>query len=522
MILPSVTRRGFTAGAFLGTVALLGTRASRAAMAQADPFTLGVASGDPRPDGILLWTRLAPSPLAPDGGMEPMPVPVRWEISADESFRAPRSGTAVADPAWGHSVHVEVEGLVPDRAYFYRFIAGGVVSPVGRTRTAPAADAMPERLRIAFASCQHYEAGHYAAYRHMVEDAPDLIVFLGDYIYEGNPGDRGVRRHQNPEPRDLAGYRARYATYKSDPLLQSAHHAAPWILTWDDHEVQDNYVGDSDKFQRDPAAFLKRRAAAYQAYYEHMPLRPAAKPKGAAMRLYRTVDWGALAQFQVIDDRQYRDLPPCQPTDLIANGKATVGLVRDCPERHLASRSLLGQAQEQWLLDRLGDTQARWNLLAQQTLMKSQLRIPFEHQEQGPSVYNSDAWDGYTAARDRVVRRWRDARTPNPVVLSGDIHSFVAGDHFDPDDPKRIVASEFVGGSVSSGARDTTLKQNAANNPGFHFAENQIRGYGRMDLTRERCDVAFRGLADVRDPKSAVTDIARFTVESDRGGMQIS
>ncbi|UZK67682.1 alkaline phosphatase D family protein [Sphingomonas sp. M1-B02] len=521
MTLPPLSRRSFTAAAFIGTASLLGTRELRAAMAQAYPFTLGVASGDPRPDGVVLWTRLAPDPLASHGGMDPVAVPVRWEISADESFRAPRSGTIVAEPAWGHSVHAEIEGLAPDRTYFYRFIAGGVASPVGRTRTAPAADAMPGRLRIAFASCQHYEAGHYAAYRHMVADEPDLIIFLGDYIYEGKPGDRGVRRHQNAEPRDLAGYRARYATYKGDPLLQAAHHAAPWVMTWDDHEVEDNYGGDSNKFQHDPAAFLARRAAAYQAYFEHMPLRRAATPKGAAMRLYRTVDWGRLAQFQVIDDRQYRDLPPCQPADLIANRKPTVGLIRDCPERHRADRSLLGQAQERWLLDRLQDTRARWNLLSQQTLMKSQLRIPFDDAEQGPSVYNSDSWDGYTAARDRVLRRWRDAGTPNPIVLSGDIHSFVAGDHFDPDKHDRIIASEFVGGSLTSGARDTMLKQNAANNPGFHFAENQVRGYARMDLTPGRCDVAFRGLSEVRDPLSAASDIARFTVENGQAGMKL-
>lgn len=520
MVQPPISRRSFAGAALIGTLSLLGTRESRALLAGSNPFTLGVASGDPRPDGVVLWTRLATFPLAPDGGMGTVPVQVRWEVSPDESFRAPRHGIAIAEPAWGHSVHVEVDGLAPDQSYFYRFIAGGIASPVGRTRTAPAAGALPDRLRVAFASCQHYEAGHYAAYRHMVQDAPDLILFLGDYIYEGNPGNRGVRRHQNPEPKDLAGYRARYATYKSDPLLKAAHEAAPWVMTWDDHEVQDNYAGDQDKFLDGGAAFLKRRAAAYQAYYEHMPLRAAARPQGAKMRLYRTVDWGGLAQFQVIDDRQYRDPAPCQPSDLAARGAATIGLRGECPERHRANRTLLGQAQERWLLDRLAETGARWNLLAQQTLMKSQLRIPFDRPEEGPSVYNTDSWDGYAAARERVVRRWRDAGTANPLVLSGDIHSFVAGDHFDPDDPSRVVASEFVGGSISSGARDTMLKQNAANNPGFHFAENQVRGYGRMDLSAARCEVSFRGLVDVRDPNSGVTDLARFTVESGRTGIQ--
>jgi alkaline phosphatase D len=521
MTSPRLTRREFgAAAAMLGTTGLLGTRGLRAAIGGRDPFALGIASGDPRHDGVVLWTRLAPSPLDPDGGMGPAAVPVRWEISSDERFSASRNGTVIADPAWGHSVHVEVAGLAPARTYYYRFIAGGVVSPIGRTRTAPAPGAKVDRLRLAFASCQHYEAGHYAAYRHMVEDDPELVVFLGDYIYEGDPGTRGVRRHLNPEPRDLAGYRIRYATYKSDPLLQSAHHAAPWITTWDDHEVEDNYTGDRDKRSGDRAAFLRRRAAAYRAYYEHMPLRASARPEGPAMRLHRTIDWGGLAQFQVIDDRQYRDAPPCQPAGAAARGLPTTGLTRDCPERHVGSRTMLGGAQEAWLLRRLAETRARWNLLAQQTLMKSQLRIPFDHPEEGPSVYNTDSWDGYPAARDRVVRRWREARTSNPLVLGGDIHAFVAGDHFDPDDPKRTIASEFVGGSISSGARDTAIKQSAAANPGFRFAENQIRGYGRMDLSPERCSVAFRGLADVRDPQSAVRDLARFTVESGRPGIE--
>lgn len=517
----TVTRRTFTQAAMLGSAALIGTGRLRAAFGGADPFTLGVASGDPANDGVVLWTRLAPRPLDPDGGLPPHAIPVRWEISADEHFRAPLHGMAMAEPDWGYSVHVEVGQLAPARPYFYRFIVDGIASPVGRTRTAPAPAAMPDRLRFAFSACQHYEAGHYAAHRHIADEDPDLVVFLGDYIYEGNPGANGVRRHLNPEPVDLAGYRVRYATYKRDPLLQAAHHAAPWITTWDDHEVQDNYAGIHDKRNGDPARFLRRRAAAYQAYYEHLPLRAAQRPRNGAARLYRSIDWGGLAQFQVIDDRQYRDPPPCQPEGTIAQHLTTVGLRPDCPERRDPRRTMLGAAQERWLDARLGDTRARWNFLTQQTLMKSEFRIP-PGTGGPPSVYNTDSWDGYAAARDRIVRRWRDARTPNPVVLSGDIHAFIAGDHQDPDDPARIVASEFVGGSISSGAGDTTLKQSTARNPLFHFAENQVRGYSRVELTRDRCDVTFRGLDDVRDPASAVRDLARFTIENGRRGMQLA
>jgi alkaline phosphatase D len=514
------TRRQFGAAITCLSAGLLLESPLRAALGGRDPFTLGVASGEPAPDGMVLWTRLAPDPLAPGGGMPPARVPVTWEIAEDERFTKPVRGTAIAEPAWGHSVHVEVRGLRPGRRYFYRFITGGIASPVGRTRTAPAPGSAVDRLRLAFASCQHYEAGHYAAYRHIVADDPDVILFLGDYIYEGNPGNNGVRRHLNPEPVDLDGYRARYATYKLDPLLQAAHIAAPWITTWDDHEVQDNYTGARDKRYGDPAAFARRRAAAYQAYYEHMPLRAASRPRGDAMRLYRAFGWGDLARFQILDDRQYRDTAPCQPDDLPGSGRETIGLRPDCAERHDARRTMLGREQMRWLDSDLAGSRAKWNLLGQQTLMMPFRRIPNNDPALPPSVYNMDAWDGFTPARDHIQRRWRDAKVSNPVVLSGDIHSFVAGDHFDPDDPRRIIASEFVGGSISSGARDKTLKAGAAQNPGFHFAENQVRGYGRLDLTPGACEVALRGLTDVRDPTSDVRDLARFAVEAGRPGVQ--
>ena len=236
-------------------------------------FTLGVASGDPSPDGMVLWTRLVPRPLEAGGGMPSNPIHVRWQVAEDERFaRIVRSGTAAALPESAHSVHVEVSGLRPARTYYYRFIAARQSSPVGRTRTAPAMGAAVDRLRFCFGSCQKYEAGHYAAWRHVVAEDPDLIIFLGDYIYEGAPADGGVRRHLDPEPMDVAGYRTRYATYKLDPLLQAAHAAAPWISTWDDHEVANDYAGDLDEKNGDRGTFLKRRAAAYQVYWEHMPL----------------------------------------------------------------------------------------------------------------------------------------------------------------------------------------------------------------------------------------------------------
>lgn len=514
-----LSRREWLAGA-IAAPALLGIGARTDAAPAENPFTLGVASGDPVADGVVLWTRLAPRPLQGDGGMPPDDVPLRWEVAEDARFaRLARSGKARAEARWGHSVHVEVTGLAPGRRYFYRFIAGGIASPVGRTRTAPAPGSAVERLRICYGSCQKYEAGHYAAWRHAVEDDPDLILFLGDYIYEGAPAPGGVRLHLNPEPSDLPGYRVRYATYKLDALLQAAHAAAPWAMTWDDHEVANDYADDLDEHNGDPASFLRRRAAAYQAYWEHMPLRRRAMPQGAAMRLYRTLDWGRLAQFQIVDDRQYRSGHPCQPPELLPAHEKYLPLVADCAERHDPARTILGRAQEAWLHEALGSSGARWNLLVQQTLMTSYARLDAAHPGQGARLYSVDTWGGYPAARERILRRWRDARTPNPLVLSGDIHAFAAADMTDPDDAGRILASEFVGGSITSLFHDATFKRSTLMNPGFRFAENEVRGYGRVDLTERRCEIAFRGLADARDPASPISTLASFVVEAGRPGL---
>ncbi|HSC05549.1 MAG TPA: alkaline phosphatase D family protein, partial [Steroidobacteraceae bacterium] len=282
-------------------------RAPAQARFERDPFSLGVASGYPSAEGMVLWTRLAPDPLAPDGGMPPSAVPVTWEVSRDEQFHGVASrGVAYAEPDWAHSVHVEVQGLEPAREYWYRFSAGGARSRVGRTHTAPASGARVERLRVAVASCQQYEHGYYAAYRHIVADDPDLIVHVGDYIYELTWGKDLVRHHGSGECYTLADYRARYALYRSDPDLAAAHAACPWLLTWDDHEVDNDYAGDSSEEADDPELFHARRAAAYRAYYEHMPLPRRAAPAGAAMRLYTSLPFGNLLNLHLLDERQYR------------------------------------------------------------------------------------------------------------------------------------------------------------------------------------------------------------------------
>ncbi|HEY9447976.1 MAG TPA: alkaline phosphatase D family protein, partial [Burkholderiales bacterium] len=361
-----ISRRHFLAAA-CGAAVL--PRLLYARGAREYPYALGVASGYPHAGGFTLWTRLA----LQGGDMPPVAVPVTWEVAADERFcEIVRHGVAQAAPAWGHSVHVDVDGLQPARWYWYRFVAQGERSPTGRTRTAPARGS-DAALRLAFASCQQYEQGYYAAYRHMAREALELVVHLGDYIYESSWGRNHVRAHGTPEPRTLEDYRNRYALYKSDVDLQAAHAAFPWLVTWDDHEVSNDYANDRSQLLEERNTFLARRAAAYQAYYEHMPLPAWARPRGADMQLYASVTYGELAQFQVLDARQYRSHQAC-PRAERGGGNSVDGAL--CPERLDPALSLLGTAQERWLDESLRRSPARWNIIAQQTLMAQADRHP--------------------------------------------------------------------------------------------------------------------------------------------------
>ena len=471
------------------------------------PFGLGVASGEPTPDGMVLWTRLVTRPQEIGGGMTPAPVAVRWEITEDEGLRrVVARGRTLARAEAGHSVHVEVRGLRPGRAYWYRFIAGGHSSPVGRTRTTPAPGATVDRLKLAYASCQKFSAGYFSAHAALAAEAPDLVLFLGDYIYEEAHTGKGVRAHPVAEPTDLAGYRHRYAWYKADTDLQAAHAAAPWMVTWDDHEVANDYGDDQDRTNPDPAVFLKRRAAAYQAFYENMPLRRTQRPVGPDMLLYRSRGWGDLARVQMLDTRQYRNHRTC---DAVSDGKR---IPLDCPERSDPARSLLGKDQERWLQDDFRASRARWNLMGQQYLMEQLItRL---------GRVGNDGWDGYVASRRRVLEGWRDARVSNPVVLGGDIHCFFAGDlALTPDGPP--VASEFVGGSISSlGAEASDIRLLLAANRRLTFGEGETRGYGRVDLTPKTCTVTFRGVENALVAKSTVRDLAKFVVEDGQAGVK--
>ena len=475
----------------------------------ADPFSLGVASGDPTPDGVVLWTRLAPRPLEPGGGMRPEPVEVTWVVADDEALtKVVAAGTAVANPAWGHSVHVEVSGLRPDRWYFYQFRAGGVESPKGRTRTMPAASSLPERLRFAFASCQNFESGHYTAYQHMAREDLDLVVHLGDYIYEGAAHRGRPRLHNGGEIFTLEDYRLRYALYKSDPALRAAHAMAPWIVTWDDHEVANNYAGDIPEKPASRDEFLRRRAAAYQAYFEMMPLRRAQLPSGPDLLLFRALDFGRLATFHVLDTRQYRTDQPQgdgrkPPSPVLLDPRGT----------------LLGERQRAWLDAGLERSPAAWNVLAQQVMMA---RVDLAR---GPDVLHSmDQWPGYEFERRRVLRHFRDRRVKNPVVITGDIHSNWANElvqDFDrPDGPP--VGVEFVGTSISSGGdgaiEPANTKELLAENPFVKYRNNE-RGYVRCEVTPVAWRTDFRTVPFVERPGAPINTRASFVVESGRAAL---
>ena len=508
-----LSRRSFLAAAAAAVGGLHGCSASNVGSPRfsVNPFQLGIASGDPAPDGAVLWTRLTPRLLEPDGGMTREAVEVTWTLAENEHFSTGvRSGTALALPELAHSVHVEISGLAPDRPYWYRFTAGGQQSETGRTRTLPALGAMPGRVRFALASCQSYEAGLFTAYEHMLKEDVDFVFHVGDYIYETVVKIKVFRQHPGGECMTLNDYRSRYALYKADPALRAMHAAVPWMVTPDDHEVDNNYANAiSEELNVKPEDFLIRRAAAYQAYYEHQPLRRMSVPKGPDMLLYRRVPWGRLADFHILDTRQYRSDQPCGD-----------GNKPPCPESLAPSQTIMGTAQRDWLFDGLKASGAAWNVLAQQVMMARVDR------KAGEGVaYSMDQWPGYEMERRRVLKHFHDAKVKNPIVLSGDIHSNWANDliaDFDDLDSK-IVASEFVGTSITSGGdglqAPKTLQQTYAENPFVRF-HNAERGYVLCEATGKEWRTDYRTVPYVVKPGAPLNTRASFIVESGRFGLK--
>jgi alkaline phosphatase D len=482
----------------------------------ASAFSLGVASGDPLPDSVLLWTRLAPDPMN-GGGMPQRPVDVQWQVASDEGFtKIAASGTSQAVPALGHSVHADAQGLQPATGYFYRFRVGNAISPVGRTRTAPKAGANLAQLRFAVANCQNYAAGYWPAYTHLSEESLDLVLHVGDYIYEYAPAAGDVRKHSAVSNSALGrcvtleDYRNRYGQYKSDAALRAAHAAFPWVLTWDDHEVQNDYANlveqpmDAGALRESAAAFALHRAAAYQAYYEHQPIRATLRPGSPDLKIYRRFGFGSLATLNVLDTRQYRTPHPCGQQDF---GPASCGADN-------TTGTLTGAAQEAWLREGLRSSRTAWDIVAQQTLMTQ-----VKGRLGDARLILVDQNDGYGPYRTRIMQML--AERPSPVVLSGDIHSSWVSDlRVDFDRPETpAIAAEFCTTSISSDFKEELEPLVRAQLPTAapqvrHFSGAK-RGYTRHTVTPEtwRCD--YRVVADVKHgPSSPVSTESSWVVEA--------
>jgi alkaline phosphatase D len=469
----------------------------------------------------VLWTRLHTDAGKVDEWSD---LALRWEIADDAAFRKNvRTGQALALSALNHSVHVEVDGLRPDRWYHYRFMLAGAVSPTGRTRTLPSPGAAVNSLRLAFASCQKWEDGYFTAWRHLRADDPDLVLFLGDYIYEYPANAAKLRVPAGGWVLGLDDYRARYAQYRSDPHLQAMHASCPWLPVWDDHEVQNDYAGtQAGNSKAAPGGFQRRRAAAYQAYYENMPLPASALTqgmvgleKGAELRLYSSFQIGRLARIYMLDGRQYRD----PQVGAISGGSGLVDPTL-CAQWDAPQRSYLGAVQEQWLSSQLSMPQAltsSWNILGQQTLFG---KLAYKGRK-GERQWN-DGWDGYAAARRRLTDALQDGNTPNPVILGGDTHEnwvgHVLADYSRPD--SRRVGVEFCGTSITSGSGAKEVSALLAANPHFVFADGKYHGYGLVDIQPEQLRVRLRIVEDVTAPDSPVRTLASFSVAAGRKQIQ--
>lgn len=474
-----------------------------------NPFTLGVASGDPWADSVVLWTRLAIDPLH-GGGMPMAPATVTWEVASDDKMsKIVKRGTETATAEWAHSVHAEVTGLEADHWYWYRFRVGDHVSPIGRTRTMPKTGASVDRLKFAFASCQHYEQAYYTAYRSMASEDLDVVFFLGDYIYEGAPIKDRPRLHVGPELTTLQDYRDRYAQYKMDPLLQAAHANAPWIMTWDDHEVANNYA-NLVSAKNDPTdIFTARRAAAYHAYYEHQPMRKSSMPHNASAQMYRQFQYGTLASFFVLDTRQFRDDQPCDD-----------GTKPLCAAALEPTRTIMGPTQKQWLYNGLDRSRTAWNVIPQQVMMGA-----VDQGGGGEPRYSMDQWPGYFPELMDVMGFLERRKPANPVVLTGDIHSNWVNDlKADFRKPQSAtVGTELVVTSISSGGDGSDFPQRMTNtmnrNPFVKFYNGQ-RGYVSCVLTAKGLQADYKVVDKATLETATVTTKASFHIESGKPGAE--
>jgi alkaline phosphatase D len=524
-LLAEIDRRRLLALGWQGTsaaiaLALIPGEGFAAPRLGADPFTLGIASGDPKADGAVIWTRLAPDPLV-GGGMPGKAVDVGWRVATDPAMRkVVQRGTATAVPDLAHSVHVEVEGLEPRRDYFYQFSYGREEeSPIGHFRTAPRAGDRLGGLDFAVVTCQRWDQGHYTVLRDVAAQDLAAVFHCGDYLYEYSPLEnvRGVTldpERFSGETLTLARYRDQYALYKLDPDLQAAHAAHPFIVIWDDHEVQNDYSGFHPEYdQLPPRVFAQRRAAAYQAFYEHMPVRRGPKTdNNNALNIHRRLRYGDLATFLMLDDRQYRSDNPC------GDGEAL-----RCDGAYDPGVTMLGAAQEAWFAEMMRQADTEWTFIVQQLLVAQ-----LDHDSR-PNVdrFWNDAWDGYPGARDRLLATIEGSGAKNPVILTGDWHSTFANDIKRDFDKRyqRPIATEFVTPAISSGGDGRPYGPYYAPmipyNPHIRYYEGDRRGYFLMRAQRSHLTADLRFVTKVEAPDGKAYDAARFVVESGVPGVQV-
>ena len=486
-----------------------------------NPFSIGVASGSPNHHSVVLWTRLMAEPGSSKTQFADTDVSVKWEVADDEGFKVNRrAGQVVALAALAHSVHLELDGLQSDRWYFYRFQIGDAQSTTGRTRTLPHPEAMVQKLRVAYASCQRWEHGYFSAYDHMCQENLDMVLFLGDYIYEYAGAANPVRLPKGGWVNSLDDYRERYALHKSEKGLQAMHAQCPWLVTWDDHEVSNDYAGlERGQSGNISFNFAAQRARAYQAFYEHMPLRASALIKsieglaqGAELRIYGQVPYGKLANIYLLDDRQYRDKQVCNKSDGHGSGFINPD---QCEDWFNHKRSLLGLEQTKWLDQAFANAQkdARpWNVVAQQTIFgRRDFRIGA-----GYTLWN-DGWDGYSAARQQMTQSMQNKALKNPVLIGGDVHEnwvgHVMADAYKDDSAKLGV--EFCGAGITArSAGNSKLPARLAENPHFIFADSERKGYGVVEFTAKQIQTELRVVDDVRQPQTKIETLAKFEVEA--------
>lgn len=521
---------GFAAG-----LGVLGseTLSTPAESSTVSPFRHGIASGDPLPDAVVLWTRVTPTERSTPGSGRGPAVSVRWDVALDDSFtRVVRSGTFATDAGRDHTVKLDATGLEPGTSYYFRFALGGEVSPVGRTRTAPAPGSTPERLRFGVVSCANWQAGWFSSYRHLADRGDlDAVIHLGDYLYEYQPGkysyghhNEDIRRHDPPrEIVTLRDYRRRHAQYKTDRDLQALHAAVPFIVTWDDHEVADgSWARGAYEHQAGrEGSYARRVRAAQRAYDEWMPVRISGTARaGDGTKIYRRLQFGQLVDLSMLDLRSHR----------------SKRVADDDPSINDPGRTITGEHQLAWLAGNLATSPCRWKLVGN-PVMITPVRLPPRPAAEEfalsqtvsftplrSAAPNTDEWDGYPSDRRRLLGQVEADGTPDVVFLTGDVHTAWANEV--PGPSGSPVATELVCSSITSnnvddfiGSRPRTvsLALEAAiqgENPHVRFVNLDDHGYCVLDVTPSRVQMDWYAVEDRRDPRSGTRRLSSWAVRS--------